>query len=101
MEKSEIFVDLVRISQSEGYSYRIPEAIILNRKIITNRITVLDEDFYSPDRVFIIGHDSIERLQSFLEADIAPLPERIRNRYDSTLWWTDKDPYNSELRSSK
>lgn len=49
---SEVYIDLVRVNQYEGFSFRIPEALWLNRKIISNRISLQDEPFYSTDRVF-------------------------------------------------
>ena len=92
MVKSEVVIDLCRISQEEGLSYRIPEALFLNRKIITNRLIVRDEPFYSSDRVFLIGVDDISRLKEFLEKDIEPLPRSILKFYDSCLWWSSIDP---------
>ncbi len=92
---SEVCVDLVRESQGEGLSYRIPEALFLNQKIITNRLVVRDEPFYDPDRVFLIGVDPLPRLQSFLEKEIEPLREDVLKHYDASLWWTDRDPYGT------
>lgn len=93
---SEVCVDLYRVNPEEGFSYRMIEALALNRKIITNRLNVVDEPFYSPERVFLLGQDSFERLEVFLESDIDPIPSDLLKLYDSTLWWTDKDPYASE-----
>lgn len=88
----EIYLDLARIKPSEGFSFRTTEALFLNRKIITNRSFLKNEPFYHPDRIFILGEDSLCRLKSFLESDIPPLPKHILELYDSSLWWTDKDP---------
>lgn len=90
--QSEIYVDLYRVCEDEGFSFRIPEALFLNRKIISNRVNLKNEPFYSPDRIFLIGIDPIESLQSFLESDIEPLSEDILRFYNSRLWWTDNDP---------
>lgn len=90
--RSEVFVDLYRVCEDEGFSFRIPEALFLNRKIISNRVNLQNEPFYSPDRVFLIGIDPVERLQSFLENDIEPLSEDVLSFYNSRLWWTDNDP---------
>ena len=38
---------------------------------------------------------AVERLPEFLEADLDPLPPDILKLYDSTLWWTDRDPAGS------
>lgn len=91
--QSEVIVDLVRVSEEEGFSYRIPEALALNRKIITNRKILLNEPFYSPDRIFIIGVDPLARLKSFLELDNEMLEPSILSYFDSTLWWSNRDPY--------
>lgn len=90
---SEVYIDLVRVNEKEGFSFRVVEALWLNRKIISNRLCLRQEVFYSPDRIFLIGYDSMERLRSFLEADLMPLSEDILRYYDSRFWWTAKDPY--------
>lgn len=89
---AEVYVDLFRVSPDEGFSFRIPEALHLNRKIISNRKGLRNEPFYSPERVFLIGEDSCERLRSFIEADIPPLPAEILRLYDTRFWWTEDDP---------
>lgn len=93
--RSEVFIDFIRVSDDEGFSFRIPEALALNRKIITNRKILTKEPFYSPDRIFIIGIDPLTRLKSFLEMDNKVLDDSVLSLFDSTLWWSDKDPYMS------
>lgn len=85
--QSEIMVDMYRVAPDEGLSFRIPEALLLGRKVITNRLMVLDCDFYDPSRFFIIGHDSPDRLESFLTGDFLALSPEIRKRYDCRTWW--------------
>ena len=89
---SEIVIDLTRNCQDEGFSFRIAEALFLHIKIIKRRLIILNEQFYSPERIFLIGHDSYLRLDSFLQNDLVPLPESILKFYNSRLWWTDQDP---------
>lgn len=96
---AEVFIDTVRLSQSEGFSFRIPEALALNRKIITNRTAVLSEPFYSPERVFVIGRDSEATLRAFLERDIGPVPKEVLDLYDAALWWTPQDPRCAKTHS--
>ena len=71
----------------EGFSYRIPEALMIERKVITNRLIILECDFYDPSRFFVIGHDSTERLREFMENDFRPLSPEMRQRYDCNNWW--------------
>lgn len=89
---NEVCIDLYRVHPEEGFSFRIPEALALNRKIITNRACIKNEPFYSPERVFVIGVDDLDRLQKFLEAELEPLPKEILKFYDASLWWTAVDP---------
>lgn len=98
--KSEIYIDLCRSGQEEGFSFRIPEALFLNRKIISNRKILKLEPFYSKNRVFIIGEDPLDQLLNFLECDLPPLPNSILRLYDTTLWWTLQDPYNTDEKKS-
>lgn len=85
--KTEIIVDMFRLDPYEGFSFRIPEALMLNRKVITNRLIILECEFYDPSRFFIIGHDSIDRLEEFVKSDYKPLPGEISDRYDCRNWW--------------
>lgn len=62
-----IYVDFARTTLSEDFSFRIAEALFLNRKILTNRTDLINEPLYHPNRIFIAGKDSTERLKSFLE----------------------------------
>lgn len=94
---SEVYIDLVRVNQYEGFSFRIPEALWLNRKIISNRISLQDEPFYSTDRVFLIGIDPIDKLQTFLEKDLSSLPNDILRLYNSRLWWQDDIPAQCDM----
>ena len=92
---SEIYIDLYRMGPDEGFSYRIPEALWLNRKIISNRLILEKESFYSKDRIFLIGKDDLSRLKEFLETEISPLPSETLKQFDSLLWWTESDPYST------
>lgn len=92
---AEVCLDFYRLGPNEGFSYRIIEALFLNQKIITNRTNLLEEPFYSPERVFIIGKDNINNLKQFLESDLPALSDSILKYYNSQLWWTDEDPLNN------
>ena len=85
--QSEIIIDMYRVTADEGFSFRIPEALLLERKIITNRSIVLKCDFYDPSRFFVIGYDSPNRLEEFIKGDFKPLSPEIKNRYDCRTWW--------------
>ncbi len=50
---SSVLIDLFRLTPDEGYSYRISEALAMNKKIISNRIGLAKEDFYSPAMILM------------------------------------------------
>lgn len=85
--QSEIVIDMYRLHPDEGLSFRIFEALQLGRKVITNRLIILEYDFYDPSRFFLIGYDSLERLEEFIKSDFRHLSDKIRNRYDCSNWW--------------
>lgn len=89
--ESEIIIDMYRLTTDEGLSFRISEALLLGRKIITNRLIVLNYDFYDPSRFFVIGHDLIDRLEEFIKGEFKPLSPEIRKRYDCSYWWKNTD----------
>ena len=56
-------IDLYQISKDEGYSFRIPEAILLNKKIITNREIIKNESFYNPKNILVFKENSSEEVE--------------------------------------
>lgn len=89
--QSEVIIDFYRTSPDEGFSFRIPEAMMLERKVITNRLIVLNQTFYDPSRFFIIGHDSLDRLEAFVKGDFKPLSPETRMLFDCSHWWENKE----------
>lgn len=69
VSKSEFIIDMARVSKDEGYSFRIPEALFLEKKVITNRTGIIHEKFYDPSRFFIIGIDPVERIKEFMNIE--------------------------------
>ena len=55
--RNPIIIDFYRFFSNEGYSFRIPEAIVLNKKIITNREIIQKESFYDPHNILLIRED--------------------------------------------
>lgn len=78
---------MYRVDPDEGLSFRIPEALLLQRKVITNQLMISKCDFYNPSRFFIIGYDSIDRLEEFVKCVFKPLSSEIINWYDCCNWW--------------
>lgn len=79
--KSRIIVDLYRIKPDEGWSFRIAEALVMRKKVITNRSNVKKSEVYHPSRFFIIGDDDIAMMMKFIESEYEPIPDEMLNRY--------------------
>lgn len=53
---------------NQGITYRVIEAIVLNKKLITNNKNIIDSGFYNSQNIFVLGVDSIENLKSFIDS---------------------------------
>ncbi|MER0049000.1 hypothetical protein ABRP56_21785 [Pectobacterium odoriferum] len=66
---SEIVVEINHKGQ-DGLTLRTIEALTFNKKIITNNIKVMDYDFYTPNRFFILDYDTEDNFHTFLSCKI-------------------------------
>lgn len=48
-----------------GYSLNVYDALCNERKLITNKLNIIKEDFYDKHNIFVYGEDSLETLQDF------------------------------------
>lgn len=87
ISEAECIIDFCRKHKNEGFSYRIPESLFFNKKIITDRTNIKQYDFYDKNRVFIIGEDNNNSLKQFLETPLKPIGTPILYRYNSNYWW--------------
>lgn len=64
---------LLDIENSEkcGYTLRIYDALCNRRKLITNNINILHEDFYDKHNIFVYGVDLIEDFETFINTDFS------------------------------
>lgn len=74
LASSEIVIDLCRVVNEEGFSYRTPECLILNKKVITDR-DFRSLSFYHKSRFFILGVDDFADLKNFIESPFLPMNE--------------------------
>ena len=67
--KSIAILDLYRLSSDEGFSFRIAEAIGLQCKIISDRLKLLDETFYTKNNILVSPDLSFseEELRCFIQ----------------------------------
>jgi hypothetical protein len=82
--ESETIVDLVRDNQT-GLSFRIFEALGLQKKVITNNISVQNYDFYLPNNIYLINENR-EFDSNVYTAKYEMLPQNIYDKYSISAW---------------
>ncbi|WP_180745941.1 hypothetical protein [Pectobacterium versatile] len=71
----------INIEGQSGLTLRALEAIFFNKKLITNNISIMNYDFYSPNRVFILGVNSFNHINEFLEKKVEKIDQNILMNY--------------------
>ena len=84
-KKSEIIVDLVRDEQV-GLSFRIFEAMGLNKKLITNNKNVKKFDFYNSGNILILNEDFTTNENLFIESRYTEIENHIYEKYTVDTW---------------
>lgn len=84
-QESKIILDLVRPHQT-GLSFRIFEAMALEKKVITNNKNILNYNFYNPNNIAVIDTENIVINSDFFETEYQPLTETIYNQYTINNW---------------
>lgn len=82
--EGKVILDLLRENQT-GLSFRIFEAMGLQRKVITDNASILDYDFYNPKNILLLK--DIDNLsKSFFETPYEPLPPDLFKKYHLNHW---------------
>ena len=84
-KKSNIIIDIVRENQI-GLSFRVFEAMALNKKIVTNNPNISSYNFYNPNNIFVWDEETKELPDSFIETGYADIPMEIYNNYTIETW---------------
>lgn len=66
LKESKATIDIWRLREDEGYSFRVSECMVLGVKVISNRRNLLNEKFYDPSRICIIQKHETSELEKFL-----------------------------------
>ena len=82
--ETRIIVDIVQGNQS-GLSFRIFEAIGLQKKIITNNPNIKNYNFYNPNNIMVIDEE-LSFDTTFFDTDYSPIPKEIYNQYTIDSW---------------
>lgn len=84
---SKILLDLMREGQY-GLSFRVFEAMALEKKIITDNGSIKNYDFYNPNNILVLNEDISNINASFFETPYEKVPEDIYNAYTLDHWVT-------------
>lgn len=85
-ENSTIFLDLIR-KDHNGLSFRIFEALAMQRKIITTNTSIKEYDFYNPNNILILDENAEININSdFLNTTYEPLDDAIYYKYTIENW---------------
>ncbi len=80
-----------------GMTYRAMEAAIYHKKLITDNKYATDYEFYTPERVFILGVDPIDKLKEFVQQDCPWGDEKADVSMYTPEYWLDKVLFGGEI----
>ncbi|GAA4148934.1 glycosyltransferase [Chryseobacterium ginsenosidimutans] len=84
-KNSKALLDLTRENQY-GLSFRVFEAMALEKKIITDNEFIKSYDFYNPNNILVLNETCSNLDQSFFELPYEKIPEDIYCQYTLDFW---------------
>jgi len=84
-KNSKALLDLTRENQY-GLSFRVFEAMALEKKIITDNQYIKNYDFYNPNNILVLNETCSNLDKSFFEISYTPIPEKIYRKYTLDSW---------------
>ena len=72
----------------KGYTLRALEALFLEKKLITTNKSIINEDFYSPNNIFVVGIDDWEKLSIIIKSPYDKKVNRFKDEYDVNKWFS-------------
>jgi len=82
---SKALLDLTRENQY-GLSFRVFEAMALEKKIITDNEFIKSYDFYNPNNILVLNETCSNLDKSFFELPYEKIPEEIYYKYTLDNW---------------
>ncbi|MBS1549579.1 MAG: hypothetical protein JSS94_06925 [Bacteroidetes bacterium] len=83
--RTKTILDLMRKGQT-GLSFRIFEAMALEKKIVTNNPTIKEYDFYNPQNILVINDDFSNLTSDFFNSPYVKIPDEIYEKYTLESW---------------
>ncbi|AUC75609.1 hypothetical protein [Olleya sp. Bg11-27] len=84
-KKAKIIVEFQRKDQT-GLTFRVFEALGLQKKLITTNRDVMDFDFYNPQNILVIDENNIEIPEDFVNSPYVEVQEEILEQYRLKNW---------------
>jgi hypothetical protein len=84
-KRTKTILDLMRCGQS-GLSFRIFEAMALEKKIVTNNASIKEYDFYNPQNILILNSDFSNLTSEFFNSPYVKMPDEIYQKYTLEAW---------------
>ncbi len=84
--KSKAILEINKKGQ-DGYTLRVLESLFLDKKLITNNLSILNAPFYRKNNIFVIGHDSLDDLKKFMEQPYDNTVRKYKKSYDLDIWF--------------
>jgi hypothetical protein len=85
IKESKIILDIHKNIQ-DGLTFRVFEAIGLNKKLITTNKDIVNYDFYNPNNIFVWDENVTEIPKDFLEKEYEKLSDEIYKKYSLENW---------------
>ena len=84
--QSRAILDIVQEHQ-HGMTYRPMEALLFQKKLITNYQEIREYNFYHPQNIFVLNSGRpLAELPEFLRSDFVPVREDIKREYYPEVW---------------
>lgn len=84
-KNSRVLLDLTRENQY-GLSFRVFEAMAMDKKIITDNEMIKDYDFYNPNNILVLDENCSNLEKSFFDTAYEKVPEEIYYKYTLENW---------------
>lgn len=84
-QSTKAILDLMRTNQY-GLSFRVFEAMALEKKIITDNPKIKQYDFYNPNNILVLNEDFSNLTKNFFEMPYERLPKEIYEKYTLENW---------------
>ncbi len=85
INNSSCILEIMKEGQT-GPTIRTLEALFYGKKLITDNQELVKYDFYNKNNIFILGMDSLERLEEFMNTEVINVPDKIKQNYTYENW---------------